>query len=405
MPGTLSLCRLSLYDPSSETFDPFDAAQRSDALVAEADACAGTASCGLKRWLEEGRTYFVALWAAEPPPDDPEVEEPTEASFTYTARLRAPAAVSLSVAGHRIKEGCTSYHEVVRGRDFTLTAKVKASGTVRFDKQWWTGSEWDPRSPATKTLSSEVAVLRREAGSSGKYRWRATFLGNDTLLPAASAWRRVSYASPRWDRFADGGVRLKVPYHRQQYSLSCEAAALRMAHNYHHPGRIDSDRSVYRITGVEWRFPARTGGCNPDERFCRDDDGVMMKTGYGVHYRPIARAATELDECRPGVKLKDYSFTSLARHINNGYPVVVWGAHKGPAGIVKVRWRAHDGHLVTAYSVEHTLTVIGFHGKPSDPRSFIVHDPSRGSGGTKTLSWSQLYAFTKYFKTAVVVRG
>jgi len=176
-----------------------------------------------------------------------------------------------------------------------------------------------------------------------------------------------------------------------------------MAHNYFHPGAIDRDMQVYRITGIDPRRPARWGGCDPDRAFCGRVDGLMMRDGYGVHAGPIARAATAYDRCRPGLRLVDYSAATIASHINNGYPVVVWGAHAGPSGIVRYRWRAWTGRYVTAWSIEHTWTVIGFRGPVSNPSRFIVHNPS-GSRAF-TVSRSQFRSFTKYFETAVVVRG
>ncbi|MFA5889776.1 MAG: C39 family peptidase [Actinomycetota bacterium] len=412
--GPLSLCEVAIYRAKANDVsfvDPFDAAQRSALLFGRTTECSEASTCSLSKWLAAGEAFYVVLWSAVPPPDStPETETPppSDAAFSYAASVRHKTALAIGLSGHRIKDLCAQYHEVVYGRYLTVRADTSpnATGSVRFELKAWDGDSWNPAGSSTRTLSNGNASIRYKAGASGKRLITAKFLGNAVGLPATSATMRILYVTPPWTRYSDGGLRLKVPYYRQQRRLSCEGAALRMAHNYFHPGRIDYDTSVYKITGIDPRRPARNGGCNPDRAFCGNVDGLMMKDGYGVHYRPIALAATSYDKCRPGIALRTYSYATLAGYLDNGYPVVVWGAHKGSTGIHKYNWRAWDGSYVTAYSVEHTWTVVGFRGKPGSPTHFIVADPSKSSsGGVKTVTTSQYYAFTKYFKTAVVVRG
>jgi uncharacterized protein YvpB len=222
---------------------------------------------------------------------------------------------------------------------------------------------------------------------------------------AGEATALFRYVAPRWKRLAGGGLLLTVPYYKQRYRLSCEAAALRSAHNYHDPSSIDSDGQALRVIGVDRR--ARSGGRwgNPNTHFVGDPNGIMMRSGYGVHASPIARAATKYDSCRPAVKLYRPSRQMIARYLNNGDPVIVWGAHAGRNGIVRRSWRAWDGSPVRAIEIEHTWTVIGYRGSITNPTAFIIHNPSASGRARQTVTNSQFYAFTRYFRTAVVVRG
>lgn len=410
--GSLSVCRVSLYRASALS-DPFDAAQRATALVRERTGCIPDSYCTLEEWLEASVSYVVVMWATPPdvpdPPEDPgNYDGPVEAAFEYRARVRRPIGIRLSVSGHRMRDRCRGYHEVIDDRRFTIRANTSpnAPGVVRFS--WYRRADdgtWTLARRYDRTLRDGNATLTLEAGSSGRRKVKARYLGSATMLPETEGYAYVRYVDPRWRRYADGGVKLLVRYYRQKYRLSCEAATLRMAHNYFHPSRIDDDMEVYRITGIDRRRPAVSGGCNPDRAFCGKVDGYMMRSGYGVHYGPIARAATVYDPCRPSVRLAgdSYRFSAIARHVANGYPVIVWGAHRGATGIYERRWTAWDGHRVRAWSVEHTWTVVGFRGRASYPTHFIVHNPS--GSDYKKLTRAEFYRFVKYFKTAVVVRG
>lgn len=333
-------------------------------------------------------------------------------THAYAADVPDPgtsaATLRLSIDGERIRERCSDVYEVITQRRFGIVARTSDSGIVhlRLERRNADGTWASFKTPVASVIDGRaVSWMRLDAG---RYRVQGRFISR-TGTVARSASLAIRVLTPKWRRYSDGGARLTVRYYRQQHRLSCEAATLRMAHNFHNPSRIDDDMAVYRITGHEKdRRPARNGGCNPDRAFCGRVDGTMMRDGYGVHSTPIARAATYFDTCRPSLHLRgsSYSYAAIARAVNDGYPVVAWGAHRGASGTYRYRWRAWDGHPVTAWSVEHTVTVVGFHGSPSYPTSFLVHDPSRTSGsGYQRWSRAKFAAFATYFKTAVVVRG
>lgn len=391
--SSASLCRVTVYAATSE-FDPFDAGDRAGALVDQTGGCATSSSCAMETWLSAGRTYLLVLWA-EPPAGSPA----REASFSLDASLREPTSMSMGVAGHRLREGCSGYHEVITGRNVTVTVLSPVNGNVSFVLASTSGA-----TVATyeRPLEGGRATLTIQAAPAGRFRMTARIEGTLTRRDGVSEVL-LHFLTPRWSRYAEGGIRLHVPWYHQRYRLSCEAATLRMAHNYHDPYSIGSDGQVLRLLGVDRRARRGNRWGDPNRTFVGDPNGRMMKTGYGVHYAPIARVATRYDRCRPAVMLRGASRQTYARYLADGYPIVVWGAHRGPSGIVRVRWRSWWGNIVTAYSVEHTWTIVGFRGSVANPTHFIIHDPS--GRGNRTLSIGQFSAFHRYFRTAVVVRG
>ena len=392
--GGPSVCRLALYDAAPTFLDPWDPDQRAASLLDASDACATGSTCTVHGWTHAGRGAYVIAWA---------FDDPDPAEFTYTARVRAKPSPRLGVDGHRQRNKCNGTFEGIKGRHVRLTARgpAGAPATIRLERKedgvWIDGRSRD------KTLHGGDATWTLGVDWSGKRRISVYLPPTDTHLEATSVTKKVKSVSPRWTRLQNGGVRLHVRYRKQQHRLSCESATLRMAHNYFHPGRIDRDMHIMNVMGISKRRPARDGGCNPNKKFCGDVNDYMMRGGYGVHSGPIARAARHYSACHTPVEIDGYRARRIAGYVDQGFPVIVWGAHPGASGVYRYVWRAHDGERIVAYSVEHTWTVIGFRGPPTDPTHFIVHDPSRGRDLVKTRG--QFWRFTKYFRTAVVVRG
>ena len=387
--GSLSLCSVSVHEAGS-----------SEALEATG-ACASESACALDHWLSSGESYDVVFWAAPPEHGS----DPDDASFLFDASVKLPTALRTHVNGERIKDLCSDVHEIRWGMPYEIRAVSSSltSGAVSFRFERKISGVWKPSVSYARPLSSSGATLALTAGSSGLFRITTSVAETATRL-GESRTLYLAYVTPKWRRYSDGGVRLKVPWYRQQLRLSCEAATLRMAHNYFKPGHIDSDWDVLRVTGVDDR-PKRGGRWgNPNKTFVGKPNGRMMRTGYGVHWAPIARASTYFSKgCRPAVTLVRPSRATIARYVSMGFPVIVWGAHPGVGGINKHVWKAWDGSSVTAWSVEHVWVVVGFHGKAWKPSSFIVHNPS--GGANRKVSLKAFDAFTKYFKRAVVVRG
>lgn len=387
---SLSLCNVAVHDAGT-TNEP----------LAETDACAATSACALERWLSAGETYDVVFWASPPEHGN----GPDDAVFEFDASVKRPTALSAHINGERIKDLCTDVHEVRWGMPYEIRAvsSSASSGDVSFRFERKISGAWQPSVSYTRPLSNGGATLALKAGTSGLFRITVSMKETLTRL-GASRTLYMAHVTPKWHRYADGGFRLKVPWYHQQLRLSCEAATLRMAHNYFKPGHIDRDWDVLKVTGVDDRPKRGNRWGNPNKTFVGKPNGRMMKTGYGVHWAPIARASTWFTKsCRPAIVLARPSRATIARYVALGFPVIVWGAHSGATGIYKRVWKAWDGDWVTAWSVEHVWVVVGFHGKADRPTSFIVHNPS-GSARRK-VSLRQFDAFTKYFRRAVVVRG
>lgn len=170
-------------------------------------------------------------------------------------------------------------------------------------------------------------------------------------------------------------VLLNIVWDRQDRALSCEAAALKMA--LAGKGvRVSEDEIMARI-GYDPTSRTSGGWGDPDEAFVGDINGAQNSTGYGVHWAPIARAASAW---RPARAVTGLSLSDAARELEAGNPIVIWGvmgaSYYDP-------WIAPSGRKIEAWKGEHARTLIGFRGSVENPTSFIINDPIAGR-----VSWS-----------------
>ncbi len=158
-------------------------------------------------------------------------------------------------------------------------------------------------------------------------------------------------------------------WHRQENSLSCEIAALKMALSAQ---GIDIPESEL-ISRLRFDPTPKKNGVwgDPYSGFVGQIDGRMSVTGYGVYWEPINLVANsytraEVIEVTPQI---------LAQHINDGRAVVAWGYFgKGR----KMSWKTSDGRTINAINGEHARTVVGFSGDIRNPEGFVVLDPIYG---------------------------
>lgn len=215
----------------------------------------------------------------------------------------------------------------------------------------------------------------------------ATPLASD---PGARAGvvRRVRMVQSRLTSLPRATARLDVPFLRQERSLSCEAATLRMALAYR--GVRIPERELLAAIGVDptprsgnvWvartAEPTAVWG-DPDEAFVGNVDGLMPKTGYGVHAAPIARVA---GQHRRAEVVIGGTAQLLAREIAQGNPVIAWGFVPGRGK--PLAWRTLGGAEVRTVDGEHTRVVIGYTGTVEEPTGFHVMDPIYGEQYWKT---------------------
>lgn len=189
-------------------------------------------------------------------------------------------------------------------------------------------------------------------------------------------------------------VELAVPLDFQDRSLSCEAAALKMALAY--KGVNVSETDIMHYVGYDATPHTGSTWGNPYNAFVGSIDGRQSTTGYGVYWEPIARAA---NIWRSADYFVNGTVQMLTEEISKGNPVVVWGnAGSG----TRVDWYTTEGQKIYAFNGEHARTVKGYIGPKDNPTHIIVNDPIYGKIVYTTPSFEANWAML--FKAGVVVR-
>ncbi len=166
---------------------------------------------------------------------------------------------------------------------------------------------------------------------------------------------------------------MQVPYHRQQYSRSCESASLRMALAY--KGIYVEDMDVVRAAGYNPKNPDWQNRIwdNPYEMFVGYIDGP--NAGYGMYAEALAKAANHFG--RTTKVLHNPSMSQLAGEVLSGNPVVMWGYINNTVPKLSY-FTTWAGDRVPIYSNEHARTITGVVGSENSPIGFYVHDPLSG---------------------------
>ncbi|HEV8601421.1 MAG TPA: C39 family peptidase [Patescibacteria group bacterium] len=174
-------------------------------------------------------------------------------------------------------------------------------------------------------------------------------------------------------------VKLNVLFHKQEHSLSCEVATLKMALAAF---KIDVPESEL-ISNLAFDQTRKTGSTwgDPNLGFVGSIDGQMPQTGYGVYAHPIALLAARWTKAEAVTNITN---EEIASHLLAGRPVIVWG-YLGRGQ--KITWNNSDNQPINAVNGEHTRVVIGFTGDVKAPEGFYLIDPWFGP---ITLSAEQL---------------
>jgi uncharacterized protein YvpB len=182
----------------------------------------------------------------------------------------------------------------------------------------------------------------------------------------------VTHSSGFQSRFTtqNSTTKLAVPSYLQKYTLSCEIASLRMALNYR-GANVTEDELIPQVGQDPTAHKGNIWG-NPNEAFVGNIAGTQMKDGYGVHWKPIAKAAKNYREAQD---FEGWTIEALTAEILKGNPVVIWVySHHGS----KTSWTTPDGTSVYAVRDEHAVVVVGFVGPANNPTQIIINDPLVG---------------------------
>jgi len=195
---------------------------------------------------------------------------------------------------------------------------------------------------------------------------------------------------------------IAAPVLQQQHSLSCEAAALRIA--LAAKGIDVSEDWILTTIGADLRGPVLNGGSvvqwgDPYQTFVGNVNGSEPGyTGYGVYAPPIAFAAEHAGASAS--VLDNVDPQTVYQQVINGNPVVVWVVNH--LGTTSLRtWTAWDGRTVP-YSVgEHAMTLLGVN---YDDATVTLADPGNGSRFSTSMQKFE-NSFASFGRMAVVVRS
>ncbi len=194
-------------------------------------------------------------------------------------------------------------------------------------------------------------------------------------------------------------LRLRIRLDFQDYPLSCEIAALKMALRYKGV-RVSEKRILRHIKQYPYRRNWwRNSWGDPYREFVGSLYGRQNVTGYGVYWQPIAKAA-RVWRPRSRATVRRLTVGQMLRQVAKGNPVVVWGVCSRYSSVDG--WFTHQGRYVYARSGEHAKVVIGFIGGPNRASRIILNDPIKGR-----LYWTRkkfMRDWRLFGKAAVIVR-
>ncbi len=197
---------------------------------------------------------------------------------------------------------------------------------------------------------------------------------------------------------------LDVRLHLQEHSLTCEAAALKMALSYEgitvdemtligymtsdpRPAKFDAQGHL-----VTWGDPAQGFVGNPD-------GSIQRLTGYGVYFGPVATAAERVGAtvvaAGGGLYGSAVAPSDVYNAVLDGHPVVAWISNTYRT-VPLSRYTAYDGASVSYTLTEHAVTVIGVR-----PDAVLINDPWYGQHWHPKTQFEAAYA--TFQQMAVIV--
>jgi uncharacterized protein YvpB len=197
---------------------------------------------------------------------------------------------------------------------------------------------------------------------------------------------------------------LDVKLHLQEHSLTCEAAALKMALSYEGitvdemtlVGYMTNDRRPAQLNAqghlIAWGDPAQSFVGNPD-------GSIQRLTGYGVYFGPVANAAVlagaNVLAAGGGLYGSAVAPSDVYNAVLDGHPVVAWISNTYRT-VPLSRYTAYDGATVSYTLTEHAVTVIGVR-----PDAVLINDPWYGQHWHPKAQFEAAYA--TFQQMAVVI--
>ncbi|HWJ78855.1 MAG TPA: C39 family peptidase [Niallia sp.] len=174
-------------------------------------------------------------------------------------------------------------------------------------------------------------------------------------------------------------IQLNVPLIKQNPELKygCEVTSLTMVLNY--AGVKVNKMELYRKIKKDSDPLIRKNGDiikwgDPSLGFVGDMTG--KRAGYAVFDKPMEDLVNQYLPER-AINLTDHPFSSLEKHVKNGYPVVVWttGDYRLPD-----RWESwmHNGKNIKTPLDLHAVVLVGY-----DNHSVYLNDPLSGKKNVK----------------------
>lgn len=223
-----------------------------------------------------------------------------------------------------------------------------------------------------KLLKESFTIIPNVAGRfvvSGKV---ASFYPLAPLAPQTKYQVNVFGVNEVFETRAETHI-LPVPYFRQEFGRSCEAASLRMALAYY--GTITNDEEIVRASGYNPREPdwAHNIWDDPYEQFVGFLTGKQI--GYGMYATALQKGADAMGH--DSKVISPSTPKDIANELWNDHPVVVWGYINNT--VPKMSYFTTDsGKRVPVYSNEHARVVVGVVGRADAPVGFYLHDPLSG---------------------------
>ncbi|MCP6719289.1 MAG: C39 family peptidase [Patescibacteria group bacterium] len=165
---------------------------------------------------------------------------------------------------------------------------------------------------------------------------------------------------------------LDIPLDWQDYSLSCEAASLKMALGK--KGIFISEDKIMSKIGYDLTSRRENVWGDPYQVYVGDISGKMCQTGYGVYWGPVAKAAQSFSSAEA---FSNWGIEDLVREIDLGNPVIVWGS-LAIERLTDCSWYTQEGKYVKAFKETHVRLAIGFVGPVENPSKIILNDPLYG---------------------------